>query len=244
MALISFGPVIADARNKFAGVVFAKGHYGNYVKKKTSPGSLSTPASASAKGVFLASAKTWANTLSATQRTLWQTLASNNPVTDTFNNVQHLTGIAYFIRVNAALKTLAAAHVITSPYTVPPQLRDAPTDQSYHDIRGLTAAYTPGPPATLTVTPASTPTGNDQLVVCARAPCSPGRTTAATKSILVLQVFAPGTTPPYDITEMYQTKHGIFPSYGTIILAAYCIRNTNGAYCPKYIALAGINPFL
>ena len=82
MSKVLFGPIITDARNKFAGLVFQKSFYGALIKKKTSPGATTTPASRSAKAVFSATAKSWAATLTQDQRNRWSALATANPTTE------------------------------------------------------------------------------------------------------------------------------------------------------------------
>lgn len=238
MSKVLFGPIITDARNKFAGLVFQKSFYGALIKKKTSPGATTTPASRSAKAVFSATAKSWAATLTQDQRNRWSALATANPTTNIFGNPQTLSGIAFFIRVNAFIKSLSAAHVLETPYTAPPQLLDAPSDQAHADPGILTASLTTTPSFSLTATITNVVGPSDQVVICASRPVSPGRKVPKAKSLAILVAFRPAESGPFDITAAYTAKHGTPPAVSAIALATYTIRPSNGAASPKYTFLA------
>ena len=229
MAKVLFGAIVSDARGKLAGTVFSANQYGTYVKKKTSPGSLYTPAKASSTNSFSASAKSWGAILSQTYRNNWITLANNNPVLDIFLNPQKLSGIAMFIRVNRELKLIGQ-----------PQMANAPGDLITHDIGGVTPTYTAGPPYQLNVTVTNTPTGNDQLVVCASTFLSPGRKIPKANKIAFVQAFSPGHAATFDFTDYWNAKYVSLLHFGMIAVAAYAVRNTNGAAGPRYAKLLAI----
>jgi hypothetical protein len=226
MAKTLFGAIVSDARGKVAGTVFSKNFFGTYIKKKTSPGALYTPAKASSVAAFSASAKKWMATLSQTYRDHWIDLATANPVPDIFGTLQKLSGIAMFIRVNRELKLIGHA-----------QMPDAPADQATHDIAGITPTYTPGPPYHLSLTVNNPPTGDDQLVVCASTFISPGRRVPKANRIAFVQAFPPAHGSPFDFTDYWNAKYASALQFGAIAVAAYAIRNTNGAAGKRYAQL-------
>lgn len=226
MAKLLFGAIVSQASNKLGGIVFSKNAYGGYAKKKTSPAATATAASAQSKNSFSASAKTWAATLTQPFRNDWITLANNNPVTDVFGNTQKLSGIAIFIRVNRELKLIHAT-----------QLQDAPGDQASFDIGGITPTFTVGPPYALKLTVTNNPSGADQLVVCASTFLSPGRKVPKSNKIAFVQYFTANHANLYDFTAAWSAKYIYLAPFGMIAVAAYPIRNTNGAAGPRYASL-------
>jgi hypothetical protein len=237
MAKLLLGPLIADARNKFAGIVLQKGHYGAQAKRNTTPGSARTPRAATTRGVFSATAKQWLHALTQTQRDKWNQLAAAYPVPDVFNNLQSLSGIAFFIRVNGNIRTLRASNVFSTPYTQPPQIKNAPNDQNHSDCGSITVTYTPPPTFALWLSTTNALPSSDQLVVCASPPTSPGRKLPPVRSLRVIQVFRPGDTGPFDITLGYQAHNPSLPLSAGIAFAAYSCRPTNGAVGPKHAYL-------
>lgn len=240
MSKILFGAVVAQARNKIGGVVFSTNTYGAFIRKKTSPGAAKTAASTKSTMGLSATAKAWNGKLTDTERQSWITLATATVVYDIFHTAQHLSGIAMFIRVNKELKILGATDEGQSPYSLPALLYWAPADQIAFDIAGITATYSAGPPWTMTVTPTNTPTGADQLVVCASNFISAGRKAPKPAKIPIVQVFPTGHTAPFDFSQYWQAKHLMLHPFSRVAVAAYALRGTNGAAGPRYSTVLSI----
>lgn len=240
MAKLLFGAIVSQARNKFAGTVFSANYYGAYLKKKTSPGAAKTPASSKSTNALTATARAWNNLLTQDERNSWISLAQATPVLDVFGNTQHLSGIAMFIRVNKELKVLSGTGEPASPYEVPALLYHAPPDQLTFDIGGITPSYTAGPPYSLKLTVTNTPSGHDQLVIAASGFLSPGRKVPKANRIPYVADVAANTTGPFDFTLYWNAKYGSVLHFGSIAVAAYTIRNNNGAAGPRYAALLSI----
>lgn len=226
MAKVAFGVIVANARGSAAGTTFSQNRYGPYVKAKTSPTPATSAAAAKAKGSFAASAKAWGASLNQDQRDAWIALANANPILDIFGNPEKLSGIALFIRVNRNLKLIGS-----------PQISDAPADQTTFNIGALTPTFTPGSPYHLSVTVTNTPAGNDQLVVCASRFTPPGRKVPKSNKVPFVQAFPPAASAPFDFTDYWNARYTYLMHFGAIAVAAYSIRNTNGAAGARYATL-------
>ena len=229
MAKLLFGAIVSDARNKVGGVVFSRNAYGAYLKHKTSPGSAKTAASTASTTSFSATSKTWGSALTQDQRDAWIALAAATTVLDVFNNPQHLSGIATFVKVNRELKLIGAT-----------QIKDPPPNLTPMDIGAITPTFTLGPPYLLKLTVTNTPADPYQLVVCASTMLTPGKKVPKPNRVPFVQAFAKGAASPFDFTDFWNAKYVALPLFGMIAVAAYAVGSTNGAAGPRYSVLLPI----
>jgi hypothetical protein len=119
MALVTYGPIVSNARKKIAGVVATKGHAGNFLRTKVAPIQPRTTAQRNVRANFTALAKMW-QTIGATAIAAFNALAATTKKKDRLGNAVTPTGMQLFMSLNRALQQInATAYPLTTP---PPNL--------------------------------------------------------------------------------------------------------------------------
>ena len=108
MALVTYGPIVSDARKKIGGVVATKGHAGNFMRKKVSPIQPRTQSQRNVRSSFTAISKLWAGGLSGNVAG-WNAFAKATPKKDRFGNSVTLTGLQLFQSLSRNLNTIGVA---------------------------------------------------------------------------------------------------------------------------------------
>ena len=103
MAKFTYGPIVSDARNKLAGVVFSRSRSGPYGRSKVSPTQPRTSYQATVRANFTYLAKYWSSAAMDAYRAGWIALAQRYPVKDVFGNTRTLTGLQFFIKCNGVI---------------------------------------------------------------------------------------------------------------------------------------------
>ena len=140
MAKLTYGPIVSDARNKVAGVVFSRSRSGPYGRSKVSPTQPRTTYQSRVRANFAGIAKSWSADLDDNQRAAWTALAHSYPVKDVFGNSRILTGLQMFMRVNRNLQVIGEAALFDAPSNMTVEnLLTATLDASTPTIAVLTA---------------------------------------------------------------------------------------------------------
>lgn len=219
MAIVTYGPIVSDARKKLAGVVFTKGHSGALVRKKVSPIQPRSQYQTGVRANFTANSKNWSSVLTAAQRTAWNALAATVTRKNKLGQSHTLTGLQLYQELNRNLATIGVSPISTPPSSLP---AEAPGT--------LTLAYTPptpGPEA-LTLTPSVYPDSAADAAVYATAPISVGKTFVGARYRFI--GFFPGPlSAPIALLTDYNTKFGAIPLGTQIAVALKYINNTIGS---------------
>ena len=115
MAKVKYGAMINDARGKMDGVVYSKNANGAYVRTKVSPVQPQTVRQSLVRARLATLSKTFSTVISAAQQLAWNAFGKLNPVVDQFGDSQTLSGLAAFVRLNAAIINAGEAQISNPP---------------------------------------------------------------------------------------------------------------------------------
>lgn len=191
MALIRFGPMVADARGSIGGTTFSRNRSGAYTRGRVVPTNPNTTTQQQARANMTTAAQAWL-ALTATQRLNWNTYAANvnrtNPMGDAFkwsgqqafcacNTMRLAVGLAI---LTAAPTTNTAGPGLTPTMSV--------TAASSTLVVSALAGYTPV-------------AGGAPLIIRASDPQSPGVSYFKGPFYTVVAAqYKTGTVPPFNGT--------------------------------------------
>ena len=235
MALITFGPIVSDARKKIGGVVFSKSRTGAYCRKKVSPIQPRTTYQRAVRANFTANSKAWSGTLGATARAAFTALANSLTKKDRLGQTFILTGAQLYQSIARNLHTIGLSPLAT-----------APANQAVSDLGGcnLVEVWTdspPGPGRGITIAPVNWPAAGEYLVISGAPPMAAGKAFVGKSKYRVLKTGDPNGSPPTfllpdDITAAYTARFGAFASGQVIHLELNNINSANGAAGKPYPA--------
>lgn len=233
MALITFGPIVSDARKKVGGVVFSKSRTGAYVRKKVSPIQPRTTSQRAVRANFTANSKGWSGTLNNAERQGFAALAASLTKKDRLGQSFTLTGAQMYQSISRNLHTIGL-----------PPLLTAPQNQAVSDLGGVTLVevptdLSPGAGPGITVQPVNAPATGEYLVITGAAPAPPGRSFIGKGKFRVLMTGEPSSGSPawataVDITAAYEAKFGVLKSGQVIHVQLNNINSANGAAGKPY----------
>lgn len=158
------------------GLVGSHNRGGQYFRSRVVPTDPGTAAQTEIRNIFADLANTWANVLTPTERTGWNTYADQVPWINTLGEEIRLTGINHFIGANSVRAIItnqlggSAPRVDTAPSSFTRGLQP--------QLNPITATHATGPPETISVpitwTNASEYGGTDQVIVYVSPPQNPG----------------------------------------------------------------------
>jgi len=117
MALIKYGGGIIQMAGSIAGTVFARNRYGNYARARTKPVNPNSPGQQSARAALAWLVEHWASTVTAAQRSAWNTYGSNVAMLNRLGESMNLSGFNQFVRSNAIRKRNGDTVIVTGPTT-------------------------------------------------------------------------------------------------------------------------------
>jgi hypothetical protein len=110
MALFLPGPVVADVRGSVGGTTFSRNRYGAIMRGRVTPVNPQTARQEAARTIMADLSQRWQNVLTAAQRGAWETHAAAISFTNKIGQSINLSGMAMYLRSNAAI--LAAGGVV------------------------------------------------------------------------------------------------------------------------------------
>jgi hypothetical protein len=115
MARISFGALVSDVRGKVDGILFSRGPYGAFVKKKHSPVNKKSPLQSSKRNLLAICAKAFSNLLTPIQRLSWETLAARQSSVDVFGKDKTLSGRDLYIQFMSRTQSADQQFDVSAP---------------------------------------------------------------------------------------------------------------------------------
>jgi hypothetical protein len=100
MSLVKYGGGIVGMSGSIAGNTFARNRSGNYVRARTKPVNTNTQAQQDIRAVMSFLTNLWSVTITAGQRTAWNTYANAIAMKNRLGESIYLTGFNHFIRSN------------------------------------------------------------------------------------------------------------------------------------------------
>jgi hypothetical protein len=196
---VVFGSIVTDGSGKLGGQVITKNHYGRFQKTKVTPANPKTSRQLAVRANFKAVQTAW-ETLSETNRLLWNNCVSDYPQKDRFGDTHILSGYGLFMKCNVSRLNIGQL-VLESP----------PVKFSFPNwsVVGVSAFAITGK-VWLFMSP-TIPAGN-RLELFATSSVSPG-INYMHWSFKQIGFVLPSQGYPVDISSMYST---IFPSGLTV----------------------------
>lgn len=118
MALIKYGGGIVQMSGSIAGNTHARNRYGNYMRARTKPVNPNTSRQATARARIALLVQEWNDTLTAAQRTAWNSYADSVNWTNALGETINLSGFNMFVRSNMVRLYCGAAIVAAGPTTM------------------------------------------------------------------------------------------------------------------------------
>lgn len=118
MAIIIPGGGVAEARGKLGGVIFSRNLGGTYMKTMAVPTNPATILQGNVRADFAQLASEWNLSLTPTQRDAWIEYAAATPFTNSLGQVINLTGMNWYIKLNAVRLQAGLSPVVQVPPVV------------------------------------------------------------------------------------------------------------------------------
>lgn len=125
-------PVYSEASGAIGGLVYSHNAGGQYVRVRRTPTDPATGPQMTIRSIISSLVNLWGNTLTALQRTAWDTYASNVPLPDVFGDPRLRSGINHYVRSNTPRLQSAHSRIDDAPtvfnlgeYTLPTFAVDA-----------------------------------------------------------------------------------------------------------------------
>lgn len=215
MALIQFGPAVANASGSIGGTVFSHNRGGSYMRTRVVPVKVENPFTIVVRDAMSQCSRLWAG-LSNEQREAWREFSTASPSINRLGMSKTLSGHVAFNRINTRLIQQGAAVIDLPPLVGPPD--PLSTFSAAIDASDATAV--------LTFTP--TPIGaNVALWVWAAPVPSAGVSYVANKWRLVHKSAANAATG-IDIASDLEARFGTIQSGQVFFLRAQTIGTTTG----------------
>jgi len=164
MAKVTFGPIVAQARNKVSTWVFSQNARGPYVKGLVKPYQPNTAAQVNARASMKRAAQYWSQTLTAGQRAAWNAIAFGLIGRDKLGHKWTRLGKDLFTQLSRMLDTIGQGYQ-TSP----------PLSLEVSNPTAITAASASASTGLLYITLAASPAAGEILLVRATPPLGPAQ---------------------------------------------------------------------
>ena len=138
MAIIKLGPIVSDIKGLVNGLIFARNIGGNYVKGFVTPINPMTTRQVDVRNDFATLVDDWQSRLSQGERLGWNDYGQNNPVLNRLGEQILLTGLNWFIKLNALRLQAGGAVVDDAPVGSSTGIPDTSLDISDIDLDGAT----------------------------------------------------------------------------------------------------------
>lgn len=195
MGKVKFSLAVSEIRNKVGSVVYSRNRYGNYVRDYVIPTDPESGAQLEQRSKFRNCMETWA-TLTESQRSQWNALATQLRGTDIFGNQYSRLGMQLFVQLN--IERLVAIEDITLN---PPVLTNIPKLGQL----SISASWYSG--SLIVNLIGGTLTANQSVVITCSAPASTTKNQFANERPILL-VVEDATDLPVDIYPELSAKFG------------------------------------
>jgi len=118
MALIKYGPVVADARGSVGGTVFTRNRFGAVMKQRTTPKYNGSERQAAMTALMSVIVDSWNTDLTVALRNAFNSATLLFTVPNALGEQVHLTGMQWYMRCNFLL-SLTGQTLVTAPPVAP-----------------------------------------------------------------------------------------------------------------------------
>lgn len=216
MALIKYASIVAEARGKLNGVVFARNRGGAYMRNKVSPTQPRTPAQVNVRQQMSSLAQSW-RTLTDVQRGAWNALALSTVATNVFKDAKSLSGMNLYSRLNRNLDTVGATRINTPPEVITVPAVSSVSLNAEVSTNTVEVGFTPAP------VPANT-----SYVVMATPQLSAGVSSPGNQ-FAIIAVLLSAAVSPQNLFTQYTTKYGSLIEGKRIFVKIFAVNRLSGA---------------
>jgi hypothetical protein len=216
MALVQFGPAVGNMLGAIGTIAIQNSMAGPIARSMPAQLYSATDLQQYVRAASSALTKSWATKLTAAQRSAWGAFALAHPLLNRLSASFHLSGFMFYVMVNQRL-TAAKQTKITDP----------PATWIAGSPYTISISWNPSIPQ-LTVNSTSPPGPNDVPIIWATKPLSLGIGKVKYK-LRTIDVQAPGTAGPWDITLDYIAKFLTMPPGLATIISVKYTDSTSGA---------------
>jgi len=93
-------PLISQASGSLAGTTFSRNKGGLYMRARATPTNPNSSFQQAVRAIMSQLSNVWSSTMTAAQRTAWETYAANTPLVDSLGESRPVTGLNMFCRYN------------------------------------------------------------------------------------------------------------------------------------------------
>lgn len=215
MALVKFGPMVAEVSGKIGGSVYARNRGGAYVRDWTKPLVSTSSYALAAKARLAAYAQAWQG-LTDAQRASWKAWAQSNPITNRLGEPRVLSGSQAYVQINGVLGAIGSSTISvpptgTAPLALATLVADADIGAGDFDL-------------TYTATPTA---ADDKLYIQACVVASAG-IRYVTNLYRLIGVSAAAQASPFDVQSLFEARFGT-PNVGdTVHFAVSVVDSVTG----------------
>lgn len=125
--MIFQSPVFSDARGSIAGVTYSRNRGGLYTRSRVVPTNPNSPAQQAVRNIMSQLTARWLSTLTAAQRTAWDTYAASVQVRNKLGSLIYISGQNHYLRSNVPRLRAGLAVVDAGPAVLQLPEFEAPT---------------------------------------------------------------------------------------------------------------------
>lgn len=144
MAKILPGPMASAISGSIRGTVFSRNRGGAYIRGRTIPSTVTSPAALNIKGILAARSQAWAG-LSSAERNAWTEYARQTPITDTLGQTITRSGHQAYVALNSRLELIGQPTIDVPPIVNAPDALSTYTQTYDIGAGSFAAAFTPTP---------------------------------------------------------------------------------------------------
>lgn len=115
MALVRYGGGIVQMSGSIAGNTFARNRFGNYARARTKPVNPASARQVKMRSIMAQLTERWYSTVTALQRTAWETYAAAVAMKNRLGETVYLTGFNHYLRSNSVILDMAGTLVDDGP---------------------------------------------------------------------------------------------------------------------------------
>jgi len=189
-----FGAIVVDGRGKLGGHVASRNRAGSYFRTKVTPVNPNTPFQQAARGLLTSLAQTW-RTLTADERSAWNSAVEDFARTDIFGDIKNPTGFNLFVRLNTNIDNVNQSQITLPP--LPAAVIESVASAASFIITGSVGTVT------------FSPTVTAGMAVLVRA--TPGLSAGISfvkSEFRIIDVMDAAEASPFDIFSAYVAKFG------------------------------------
>lgn len=217
MARVTYTGIISDLQGSIGGTTFQKNVSGNINRQKPRNSKTGSPNQYISKGLFTSLIKKW-NSLSLSDQTDWNVFAAAHDKTNYYNENKTLSGLNWYVSINANLFLCNQALIDVPPvYTLPGSVPDYTITFNNTEL-------------SVEFDPSFDHTGESLFIFA--TPFIRSQSLYNRKQLRLIKIVASAVSEIIDITSKHESYYNYsYPPAGNkfyVLIGIACIHNTSG----------------